>query len=151
MFPPKLLSEGMLISHITSWCALKCVCMLNMRTRNKQNSQPVSNEVANIKLLRSSACIDAVKQLPSDAHNLGNWRIACDYCFRILNSISKRALRVQNPLDPCMRCSKYLLEEVSDGKITINTSKCNVLCGIAQEKPIDIKPQINYPSKRCAI
>ena len=58
---------------------------------------------------------------------------------------------MQNPLDPRIWCSKYLLKEVADGKITINALKYNLLCNIMQEKPIDIKLQINYPSKQCII
>ena len=67
--------------------------------------------------MRSSACVDIAKQLPGNEFNLDNWCIACDYCERILNSTSKRALTTNDPSDPRMHYSQYSLDEANDGKM----------------------------------
>ena len=56
------------------------ISMCNMRTCNKQNRQNTDRKQINIKLLRSSMCIDAINQLPKGLNDMDNWKIECEYC-----------------------------------------------------------------------
>ena len=55
-----------------------------MRTRNKKISASKAKDIVNIKLLRSSTCLDVIDQIPEGRFDIDNWKIACDYCFNIL-------------------------------------------------------------------
>ena len=47
-----------------------------------------------------------------------------------------------------MRCNQFLLNEVDNGKTTINTLEFNLFCEIIKEQPIEITEQALRPSKR---
>ena len=68
---------------------------------------------------------------------MDNWKIACEYYNKKIQGTTISAKRVDNPLDPRMRCDQHLLYGLEKEVVTVRHLKCNLLCSLTKETPID--------------
>ena len=119
-----------------------------MRTRNKKISASKAKDIVNIKLLRSSACLDVIHQIPEGRFDIDNWKITCDYCFNILMDGKDGGIKVNDPKNKRHRRNQYLLKDIAGDAAKIEALKYDLLCRVANDAPINANSATLHPSKQ---
>ena len=109
--------EQHVIAHVhnysfTSKASISLIKTMRTRDRNKDNVID-ENKVSKIRVLRSTACMYVIEQLPGATCNVDNIELGCEHCHDQLNNPNKRNKRKSNNLivDPRCHCIHPFLKD----------------------------------------
>ena len=105
-----------------------------MKLRNKAQSEEKTS--LQLRVLRSSSCIDVIKQLPGGTRDMTNWYLGCDFYNSKLQVTPNRKKR-KGTNDVRYRCSEPFRKTAVERNITISTIKYNLLCRHINEEPMN--------------